>query len=1017
MLMVDGNVISLTDNNLVDYLTSHEAFRDSPAFRHNLSKAELIGAQIHAHYNVAIDCCRQAAKTGEAFAQALTRLAHCTNVELLPKHTCSLSEIPCRWSGLGHEPATIVHQVDNLLRNVAACTEDLALRLGEPERILSEARTQLDQLSDLRMSFHRAGEQLEAALTRSASLHTTRSPSDLVHSDTQVTELRQIYRNAATAYLSALRSAISSTPMLTFFRSTGMLVAAEQSFMERLRKLSDDPSASPSSTPPSNSSVLLTCLNKLANWAETNCRISRTQDQYTEMPQLEGQMGSSSARLEDYLFKRSTKRKWRIWVKRWFLMSDNKLIYCKRVPNLSTAELLSVTESTMTTLNNRLSEKSNNTPTLANGTVSMDYEVSKAVECSELFNRLLSQSDPEWKVMEPDLRICTAREGNAALDRRFTFELISPVNRVHLLQAESYDQKERWVAALRSGLQNFQQYNSSNRLYPSERENGLSDQRHSSPSRATSVSSADQATIKTPEFNHTRSRVTGPYTLSQQSIPDYDQLRSQGGIILWREPDTASNRLCADCSADGASWASINLGVTLCTHCAAAHRSLGVHVSKIRSLTLDNWEPELLHLMLNLGNKLVNRVYEANTARLGSPICRPTTNSSGEERRRWARAKWAQCQFVKKLLVDSPGGANEFSTWICDLYQSWSEMRERTQATTLHPGSSKSTNVPARLEKRRRSIQNQCERKKRRQAILAELCETIVRLQEQTASISDRTSRRSTLLRTEEQEVAASSLLCVGARLGCPPLMLAGLAAGAHPDSVQYASRFGSRHQCYPPLIWAVRSGSLAACEFLLLNGADIDAQDELGRTALHHACQLQRVHLACLLLRRRADQRRRDHKGRIPLDIAVDMQNGDIVTLLRLQRLHDDAKDSNQVMPDETVSDVFRDYISRAYFVESESESSDLTVVDMRHTTSSPSINMECPSVHCVTPEPLNSPPSHNVSITRQTRSSTSQHKSPTVAADSRRRFLSPGPDRPPPDLTKAAGNSRSRTLEKRRA
>ena len=40
----------------------------------------------------------------------------------------------------------------------------------------------------------------------------------------------------------------------------------------------------------------------------------------------------------------------------------------------------------------------------------------------------------------------------------------------------------------------------------------------------------------------------------------------------------------------GPDWASINLGILVCIECSGIHRSLGVHVSKVRSLTLDKWE-------------------------------------------------------------------------------------------------------------------------------------------------------------------------------------------------------------------------------------------------------------------------------------------------------------------------------------------------------------------------------------------------------------------------------------------
>lgn len=41
-------------------------------------------------------------------------------------------------------------------------------------------------------------------------------------------------------------------------------------------------------------------------------------------------------------------------------------------------------------------------------------------------------------------------------------------------------------------------------------------------------------------------------------------------------------------------WSAVNLGALLCEECAGVHRGLGVHISRVKSLVLDKWEPELL---------------------------------------------------------------------------------------------------------------------------------------------------------------------------------------------------------------------------------------------------------------------------------------------------------------------------------------------------------------------------------------------------------------------------------------
>jgi Arf-GAP with SH3 domain, ANK repeat and PH domain-containing protein len=64
-------------------------------------------------------------------------------------------------------------------------------------------------------------------------------------------------------------------------------------------------------------------------------------------------------------------------------------------------------------------------------------------------------------------------------------------------------------------------------------------------------------------------------------------------------------------SATDATWLSTNFGIIICIECSGIHRDLGVHISRIQSLTLDNIGTSQLLLARHMTNAAFNDVMEA----------------------------------------------------------------------------------------------------------------------------------------------------------------------------------------------------------------------------------------------------------------------------------------------------------------------------------------------------------------------------------------------------------------------
>ncbi|XP_063286083.1 arf-GAP with GTPase, ANK repeat and PH domain-containing protein 1 isoform X1 [Pelobates fuscus] len=157
------------------------------------------------------------------------------------------------------------------------------------------------------------------------------------------------------------------------------------------------------------------------------------------------------------------------------------------------------------------------------------------------------------------------------------------------------------------------------------------------------------------------------------------------------------NSHCVDCDAQNPDWASLNLGALMCIECSGIHRNLGTHLSRVRSLDLDDWTPELIKVMSAIGNELANSVWEGSS----QGHVKPCSESPREEKERWIRAKYEQKLFLAPLPCrDLPLGQQ--------LLKATAEEDLRTVIMLLAQGSREEVNETCGEGDRRTSLHLAC---------------------------------------------------------------------------------------------------------------------------------------------------------------------------------------------------------------------------------------------------------------------------------------------------------------------
>jgi hypothetical protein len=115
---------------------------------------------------------------------------------------------------------------------------------------------------------------------------------------------------------------------------------------------------------------------------------------------------------------------------------------------------------------------------------------------------------------------------------------------------------------------------------------------------------------------------------NMENIDETDRTDNEESPLFMRIFEMSGNHECADCKSKDPDWASLGFGVLICLQCAGSHRSLGVHISLVRSLNLDSWTPKQICYLIEGGNKK----FEEHVSECSPSISSSSSSSSFENK-------------------------------------------------------------------------------------------------------------------------------------------------------------------------------------------------------------------------------------------------------------------------------------------------------------------------------------------------------------------------------------------------